>query len=109
MQRRHSRSSIMGRIIVATGLIGIAVITAIAWAQANARIASCTLGGITDTGCATGLAAKRDAILTAGLSVALAFILVSLIAFAVIRARRPQESVKPPRPAKQAARPLLRS
>lgn len=82
----------MGRIIVATGLGGIAVITALAWRLASARIAAlCYVPG---QSCLNEMQVQKDRIILIGLSVALAYVLLSLIAYAILRARQGETPIR---------------
>lgn len=80
----------MGRIIVAAGLGGWLAIVAMAYRMADNRIgvACGSIPSLQDPQCLASMQAKRDAILTVGLAVALAFIIISMIVFAIINARR---------------------
>jgi hypothetical protein len=103
----------MGRIIVASGLGGWLAIVAIAWRMADNRIAvACgPFAGLEDPQCLASMQAKRDAILTGGLAVALAFIIISMIVFAVIKARRGDRPIAPSfgwRPANRGQQTRLR-
>lgn len=75
----------MGRIIVASGLGGWLAIVAMAYRMAEKRAALCV---DVDFDCQRAMSGQRDFILTGGLAVALAFIIISMIVFAVIKARR---------------------
>jgi hypothetical protein len=83
----------MGRIIVAVGLVGIALITAIAYRLASLRPMPCDDPLMPSPACIARYEAHRDAVLITGLSVALLFILGSLIVFAVMRARQRQRNI----------------
>jgi hypothetical protein len=85
----------MGRIIVATGLGGIALITALSWHLANGRIGTTCGSFVPDRDCVGRLTAQRDFILTAGLAVALAFVIASLCVFAILKARQARLPIEP--------------
>lgn len=93
----------MGKLIAAVALIGWAIIVAAAWRLAAARIALCYY---LDTPCIVRTTAARDYVLIAGLTVALAFALITMIAVAVARAR--QFSATGWQPTSRAAQPRLR-
>lgn len=75
----------MGRIIVGTGLAGWAAIVALAWRLAQLRIvARCEH----DVSCYERMQVQKDNIIIGGLAVALAYVLICLCVFAILKARR---------------------
>jgi hypothetical protein len=100
----------MGRIITAVALSGWLAILAIAYRLADNRIAVACGTMLQDGGCVARMQAKRDYILTAGLTGALAIVVVSLIAynFTARRRERPAGSKSGWSPANRGQQARLR-